>query len=119
VRPYSDVNTGHWQVSADGGSRPSWARSGRELFYVDFRGRIVSVPVQSGAGFEYGNPTVVVEQGSITTSGVGRNYDTSLDGKRFLVLRNAVRAGDQAAPPQLNVVLNWTEELALLVPARR
>ena len=122
VRPFSDVNSGHWQVSADGGSRPSWARSGRELFYVDFRGRIVSVPVQSGAGLEYGNPTVVVEQGSqgsLPTSGTGRNYDTSVDGKRFLVLRNAVRAGDQAAPPQLNVVLNWTDELARLVPARR
>src|SRR5262249_31838575 len=28
VRPFPDVNSGHWQVSATGGTQPLWARSG-------------------------------------------------------------------------------------------
>jgi Tol biopolymer transport system component len=34
VRPFPDVNSGHWQVSTIGGTRPLWARNGQELFYV-------------------------------------------------------------------------------------
>ena len=35
------------------------------------------------------------------------NYDVSRDGQRFLMIRNE----RTAAPTQLNVVLNWFEEL--------
>ena len=34
VRPFPDVNSGRWQISTGGGTRPLWARRGRELFYV-------------------------------------------------------------------------------------
>ena len=34
VRPFPDVDSGHWQVSTGGGTRPLWARSGQELFFV-------------------------------------------------------------------------------------
>jgi hypothetical protein len=27
------VDTGRWQISTDGGTRPHWRRDGRELFY--------------------------------------------------------------------------------------
>ena len=33
VRPFPDVESGRWQVSTGGGTRPLWARNGRELFY--------------------------------------------------------------------------------------
>jgi Tol biopolymer transport system component len=33
VRPFPEAEKGHWQVSTGGGTRPAWAKSGRELFY--------------------------------------------------------------------------------------
>jgi len=43
-----------------------------------------------------------------------RDYDVSPDGQRFLM----IKAGEQESPPtQVNVVLNWSDELRRLVPA--
>ena len=41
VRPFPNVNSGHWQVSTTGGTRPIWARSGQELFYVSPTGALM------------------------------------------------------------------------------
>jgi hypothetical protein len=41
------------------------------------------------------------------------SYDVSPDGKRFLMIRR----DPESAPRQLNVILNWSEELEKLVPA--
>ena len=46
VRPFPDVNAGHWQVSTEGGTRPLWARNGEELFYVDPSGALMRVGVK-------------------------------------------------------------------------
>ena len=43
----------------------------------------------------------------------GRTYDLSLDGSRFLMIKQQPTAGEAAA---LVVVLNWFEELKRLVP---
>jgi len=44
-------------------------------------------------------------------------YDVSPDGSRFLMLSPvAASAAAAAAETQLNIVLNWPEELALLAP---
>jgi Tol biopolymer transport system component len=32
VRPFPNVNGGRWQLSTEGGTRPSWRRDGQELF---------------------------------------------------------------------------------------
>ena len=58
VRPFPDVDAGHWQASTGGGTRPLWARSGRELFYVEAGGsRIMTVSVEREPSFALGNPT--------------------------------------------------------------
>jgi serine/threonine-protein kinase len=118
VRPFPAVEGGHWQISTDGGSRPVWARSGRELFFVDTRGRIMAIPVQAGASLTSGNPAVAVDVAGVGGF-VGRSYDVSSDGRRFLVIRNGTRTDDKTAPPQLNVILNWDEELKRLAPTKR
>jgi len=43
------------------------------------------------------------------------NYDVSPDGRRFLMLRRSEHGA--AAPTQINVVLNWADELTRRVPA--
>ena len=47
VRPFPKVDEGRWQASSGGGTRPVWARNGRELFYLDLANRLTTVPVQA------------------------------------------------------------------------
>ena len=47
VRPFPDVATARWQVSASGGTLPVWAHNGRELFYVNGRQEMTSIPLTS------------------------------------------------------------------------
>ena len=60
VRPFPNVDGGRWQISTGGGTRPLWARSGRELFYLDDNGLLTSVAVQTTPGFNAANPTRVL-----------------------------------------------------------
>jgi serine/threonine protein kinase/Tol biopolymer transport system component len=116
VRPFPSVDSGRWQLSTTGGTRPVWARNGRELFYLDATLRLVGVPVQTGATFASGNPTVLFELPSTPTA-TARTYDVAPDG-RFLVIK--FPQNDKSAnAPTLNVVLNWTEELERLTPTPR
>jgi len=44
----------------------------------------------------------------VPTPATTPNYDVSPDGQRFLMLKAVEQ--EQAAPTQINVVLNWFEE---------
>ena len=114
VRPFPDVEGGRWQISSDGGTRPLWARGRGELFYVTLEGQVMSVPVQTDAGFAFGNAELVVERG-YHWGLFGRTYDVSPDGERFLMIR-AGEAGQEGSA-ELIYVLNWGEELKRLVLA--
>ena len=119
VRPFPNVGGGQWQVSTAGGTRPLWARSGKELFYVGPDGALLRVPVEaSGATWNAGTPTKLLE-GRYFTGGVstGRTYDVSPDGQRFLMIK-APGTDATAAPPSLIVVQHWDEELKRVVPTR-
>jgi serine/threonine protein kinase len=117
----ADVNAGRWQISTGGGTRPAWSQNGRELFFLvapqaNVPSRMMSVPIRSGGTFEAANPQPLFE-GPYYTGFVGRTYDVSADGQRFLMIRDAAQT-DQASspPPQIVVVQNWFEELKRLVP---
>ena len=119
VRPFPEVNTGHWQVSTAGGTRPLWARSGRELFYVAPTGAIMRVGVERGPSWAATTPTLVVKAGYFASGGnAGRTYDISADGQRFLMIKQGGADGT-AASTSLIVVQHWDEELKRLVPTTR
>jgi Tol biopolymer transport system component len=115
VRPFPNVAAGRSQVSSGGGTRPVWARSGRELFYSSVDGAMMSVSIDSSvdSGFLAGNPKALFA-GVYYSVQAGRSYDVSADGRRFLMIKNITPRAQSA--PQLVVVLNWTEELKRLVP---
>jgi serine/threonine-protein kinase len=123
VRPFPDVNAGHWQVSPAGGAKPVWARNGRELFY--FSGQaLMAVPVQTTPTFSAGIPAKLFD-GPYSTGLLGRTYDVSRDGRRFVMIKNPPRlaaatgTGDQpATTTNMVVVVNWQEELKQRVPAK-
>jgi hypothetical protein len=47
----------------------------------------------------------------------GRTYDVSPDGRRFLMIKEGSN-DPNVAPPTINVVLNWLDELKRLAPAK-
>jgi Tol biopolymer transport system component len=116
VRPYPDVNSGRWQVSTNGGTRPLWSPSGQELFYVSRTGAILRVGVGAGASWAATASEVAVKEGYATAPpvNIGRTYDISPDGQRFLVVKPD--ATPNAPPPQLVVVPHFDQELKRLVP---
>ncbi len=109
VRPFPDVNAGHWTVSNAGGAEPAWAPNGREIFYVSPDRKLMSVPVETSDVFSPGVPVALFDTSSYFFGGVGRNYDVAPDGKRFVMVKNP--ASGAAASTPIVVVLNWAEEL--------
>lgn len=116
VQPFPEVDRGRWQISTGGGTRPLWSRNGRELFYLGRDGRLMAVPVQAGPSFTRGNAAVAVERPYWTAPMLGRSYDVSPDGTRFLMINDTPAASGSAS--HLVVVQNFFEELKRIVPAR-
>jgi eukaryotic-like serine/threonine-protein kinase len=117
VRPFPNVDGGHWQISSSGGITPVWARNGKELFYLDGTNAVTSVPIQTAPTFSAGTPTKLFD-GRYVGSPFWRAYDVSPDGHRFLMIKDNA-AGDQpSTPASMVVVLNWFEELKRLVPTK-
>jgi len=72
------------------------------------------VSVQTQPTFRLGKPTVLFEGSYVTSSalpGHYSHYDISTDGQQFLMIKR-----EQQGEAQINVVLNWFEELKRLVP---
>ena len=122
VQPFPDPEGGKWPVSPNGGSAPRWRRDGRELFYVDGEGRLVSVPVTAGPTFAPGRATPLfsladgVGRGQGWGAGIARGqggtygYDAAPDGQRFL-LSLAPNGVDAGPVVPLTVITNWTSLL--------
>jgi eukaryotic-like serine/threonine-protein kinase len=118
VRPFQDVNSGRWQVSTDGGTRPIWTRNGQELIYVSATGALMAVGVARGSSWAATTPTLIVKGGYFTNPNWwGRSYDISPDGQRFLMIKEGGTDGN-AAPTSIIVVQHWVEELKRLVPTK-
>jgi serine/threonine-protein kinase len=124
VRPFPDVNSGRWPVSPDGGTRPAWLRSGKELFYLDGKGRLSAVSVAPTAGgFVAGTAHVVLNTayyGGASVTGTDlRGYDVAPDGQRFLMIKDAAEPSVSGQSTNVTVVLNWIKELEARVPAAK
>jgi hypothetical protein len=118
VRPFPDVSSGHWQVSANGGTRPIWTRTGQELFYASPTGALMRVGVARGPSWVATTPTQVVREGYYTIPyWWGLSYDISADAQRFLMLKEGGADGTPA-PVSIIVVQHWVEELKRLLPTK-
>jgi Tol biopolymer transport system component len=114
VQPYPGPG-GKWQISTEGGMEPTWNPKGGELFYR-LGDKMMSVNIATEATFKAGKPRVLFEKHYEPTPATGPNYDVSADGQRFLMLKPSDQ--ETAAPTQINVVLNWSEELKRRVPGK-
>jgi eukaryotic-like serine/threonine-protein kinase len=112
VQPYPGPG-GKWQISTEGGREPVWSPNGRALFYR-CGNKMMAVDIATQPGFTVGRPRMLFEGQYQPAPGSFPNYDVAPDGQRFLMLKPVEQA--QAAPTQINVVLNWFEELKQKVP---
>ena len=113
VQPYPGPG-GKWQISTEGGTEPVWSRNGRELFYRSGK-KMMVVEITTQPSFAFSSPRMLFE-GEQYMPAAGAysypfpNYDVSPDGQRFLMIT-------KESKPQINVVLNWFEELKRRVPS--
>jgi len=112
VQPYPGPG-GKSQISTEGGMEPVWNPKGAELFYRT-GDRMMAVDVATQPSFHAGKPRVLFEGRYERTPATGPNYDVAPDGQRFLMLKPSEQ--EAAAPNQIDVVLNWFEELKRRVP---
>ena len=113
VQPYPGPG-GKWQISTEGGNEPAWNRNGRELFYRTGN-KMMAVEVTSQATFSAGKPKMLFEGQYLAVQRglTGTAYDVSPDGQRFLMVKETEPS---TSVTQINVVLNWFEELKQRVP---
>ena len=101
-------------ISAEGGNEPVWPRNGRELFYRS-GGAMMAVDITMNPTLSAGKPKRLFEKPYELSLALWPNYDVTPDGQRFMMVKRI----DDNVPAQINVVLNWTEELKRLVPPGR
>jgi serine/threonine protein kinase len=119
VRPFPRTEGIAQLVSVDGGVGPVWAPNGETLYYLGSSGFIMAVPVTLSATFSRGRPEPVFRfAGIYRMSNTATAYDIHPDGKRFIMV--SASEDQRAASPhhQVQVVLNWLQELPRLVPPR-
>ena len=107
VQSFPDPAQGKWQISANGGAAPHWARDGKELYYYDGTGSIVRVEIATEPDFKVGKAVRVAE-----ASGAYQ-WAVTADGERLLKTAPAVTIlGSRAGTFPITVILNWTSLLA-------
>ncbi len=115
VRPFRG-DGGAVRISRNGGLEPLWSPDGRRLYYRSRDGRRATA-----AELQLGDSLRVTEERQIFEGNFrpgiqwGRFWDIHPDGDRFIMLE--VRGPE--APTDIEVVVNWAEELKELVPVKR
>jgi Tol biopolymer transport system component len=105
---------GKVQISTEGGAAPLWERSGRELFYRN-GDKMMKVDVTTQPAFRAARPQMLFAGHYWSVGSTSVHHDVSPDGQRFLM----IKPGEQeASATQINVVLNWFEELKQRVPVK-
>jgi eukaryotic-like serine/threonine-protein kinase len=102
VRDFPQM-TGKVQVSLDGGERPRWTASSRELFFQNGNKMMVAA-YRDVAGFQHETPHVVFDKRF--TWNERQAYDVAPDGRRLLMLSDV-----DPGPTHLNLVTNWASSL--------
>jgi Tol biopolymer transport system component len=120
MEPYPQTGA-KYQVASGGARTPVWSPDGRQLFYHDVNAnRVVVVDVRTQPGVTIGTPVAIPLDGTVHPI-AQRNYDVTPDGKQLIVVLPVSASGTAAerqVAPQINVVLNWSEELKTRVPIK-
>ena len=109
VRSFPDLS-GRQQVSTNGGAFPRWGRDGSELFYqsgIAPTSELMRVSIRSEGSLSLGTEERLFSMMGLNASS---GFDVSPDGRFLMVTARGT------ADSQINVVLNWFEELKERMP---
>jgi Tol biopolymer transport system component len=95
-----------WQVSTSGGINPLWSRKGDRLFFVNGQD-LLEVDVSSENPLTLGAPRILFS-GVAAHLILGRGFEVSADGNRFLAVQQVEKA--RSSTPLLTLVENWFVE---------
>jgi Tol biopolymer transport system component/tRNA A-37 threonylcarbamoyl transferase component Bud32 len=122
VAPYPALEPRE-RISTDGGLHPLWAPDGRKLYYrmgttaedmeqrfLGQKSRVMAVSIETKPTLKVGQPRLLFE-GPYFES--GHDIAVTPDGKGFILIRE----NDTTGPKQIEVVVNWPEELKQRAPA--
>ncbi len=115
VQPYPGPGR-KYPISTEGGRAPTWSGKGDELFYRSPDAtRMMVVPVELEPWFRPGTPRILFEGRYFASSNGDAHYDVAPDGRRFVMIKESEQ---ESASVQINLVLNWFEELKELAPTK-
>src|SRR5262249_55161475 len=114
IRPFPNVDDG--RVPVGRGASPRWSPSGRELFYFDGQGPLVSVSFELAHEPKLGNPRRLLEAKYFIAGPAvaGRTYDVWKDGERFLMIKDSASSPQSVPSAGIVMELNWVDELKQL-----
>jgi serine/threonine-protein kinase len=96
-----------FQISADGGIEPLWARGSGEIFYRHRDEVRVVATSTTGGEFEFEPPVTLFSLPWARTGNNARSFDVEADGGRVLM----TRIPEAAAPRRIDIVTHWLDEL--------
>ncbi len=106
VRPYPGPGA-PVRVSPNGGIEPEWARSGKELYYLE-GAKLMAVAIDARADFNF-KPAAFLSESNYVRGGQPPSYDVAADG-RFIMIKSA---NPRASTSPMTVVLNWADKLSV------
>jgi eukaryotic-like serine/threonine-protein kinase len=117
VQPFPPTGA-KYQISTRLASDPVWSPDGKQIIYLDralSRSALAVVDVRTQPSFAVGTPTPLPVEGFVQRG--GRPYDITPDGKQFIVMLppSETKSGETL---QINVVLNWFQDLKQRAPAK-
>jgi serine/threonine-protein kinase len=115
IRPFPAVS--RTRIPVGRGRAPVFSRDGSELFFFDGEG-LSAAPITYEPTLRVGTPRRLFESAGYMGVLVGRAWDVDPSGQRFLMIRvpGTTAASGEPSRNQINVVLNWFEELESRVP---
>jgi serine/threonine-protein kinase len=93
-------------ITNEGGNEPYWSPTGRELFYRN-GDAMMAVDVSTNP-VKAGVPRKIFEGHYEPSLALYANYSVTSDGERFLMVK---RIDQGTSQPQINVAVNWFDEL--------
>src|SRR5215813_4397262 len=94
------------------GSQPLWSPDGKELFYRAGGEQTAGVRITTRPNFAFSD-SMPLPRGLTNrfANTLPRNFDITPDGKRFIGVIDANQTQVGSAAPQIQVVINWFEDL--------
>ena len=119
VQPFPAVAGVSHQLPRRGGEpkHPVWSSDTKQLFYNPGPGQFESVSITTQPTFTFGNPVALPRPFPGASPGVRRPYDITPDGRFVSAIPAGQSASGRPTAPQIQVVLNWFEDLRTRVPA--